>query len=81
MSTYRNNAPTRPARDSEPEKPKANPPTHIVKRRQGEGEAAIYERIGVAWARDNGAIFVRLHGTQIVSDGFTLYPIEEGGAQ
>lgn len=78
MSNYNNAAQSREAAS---EKPKANPPTHVVKRRQGEGEAATYERLGVAWAKENGAIFVRLHGTQIVADGFTLYPIEEGGAQ
>lgn len=56
-------------------------PTHIAKMRTGQGEAACFERIGVAWAKDDGSLFVRLHGTQIVSDGFALYPVENGGAR
>lgn len=58
-----------------------NPPTHIAKVRTGQGDNASFERIGVAWAKEDGSLYVRLHGTQIVSDGFALYPIEEGGAR
>lgn len=59
----------------------ATPPTHIAKVRHGTGDRATYERIGVAWAKEDGAVYVRLYGTQIVASGFTLYPAEEGGAQ
>jgi len=58
-----------------------NPPTHVVKVRKGEGRRAMFERIGVAWAKEDGSIFVRLYGTQIISDGFALYPLDNGGAQ
>lgn len=51
-------------------------PTHVVKQRFGEGKAATYERIGVAWVRENGSAYIKVHGTQIVSGGFSLYPIE-----
>lgn len=53
-------------------------PTHRAKYRHGKGKGATYETIGAAWFDDeSGAVFVRLHGTQIVTDGFTLYPIED----
>ena len=59
-------------------KPAKNQPTHRAKFRWGEGKAATYETIGAAWFDDEtGAIFVRLNGTQIIGDPFTLYPIEE----
>jgi hypothetical protein len=55
----------------------ARQPTHDVKLRRPNGEKATYERIGAAWGRDDGSLFVRLNGTQIVSEGFYLFPIEE----
>ena len=59
-----------------------NKPTHVVKTRDGQGKKATYERIGVAWHNaETGALYVRLHGTQIISEGFTLYPIEVDQAQ
>jgi hypothetical protein len=58
-----------------------NPPTHVAKVRNGQGDNASFERIGVAWEKEDGSLYVRLHGTQIVSHGFALYPIEDGGAQ
>ena len=55
-----------------------NRPTHVVKIREGHGKKATYERIGVAWENpEKGAFWVKLHGTQLVSEGFSLYPIEE----
>lgn len=60
------------------ESDEAKQPTHIAKVRHGTGKAAHYERIGVAWESDDGrSVYVRLQGTQIVADGFTLYPIEK----
>lgn len=57
---------------------KSNQPTHLVKVRHGHGKKASYERIGVAWEnRETGSFWVKLHGTQIVSEGFSIYPIEE----
>lgn len=79
MSNFNNSK--RRQGQSEQEKPASNPPTHVAKLRTERGDATSFERIGVAWAKDNGSIFVRLHGTQIVTEGFTLYPIEEGGAR
>lgn len=56
---------------------KKTQPTHRAKYRYGTGKAATYESIGAAWFdADTGAVFVRLNGTQIVGEPFTLYPIE-----
>lgn len=63
---------------------KGNPPTHVAKVRKGFGKNATYERIGVAWVKEDGSLYVKLNGTQVVS-GFALYalPPAEGrdGAQ
>lgn len=55
----------------------SNKPTHRAKVRNGTGKGATYEQIGAAWEGEDGSIYVRLHGTQIISGGFSLYPIEE----
>lgn len=74
--TYRNQN----DRSGEGEK---NQPSHVVKARIGTGKNATYERIGVAWENDqDGSLYIRVHGTQIISGGFTCYPIEDqGGAR
>ena len=56
----------------------ANMPTMVVKQRVGFGKKATYERLGVAWLNDDGSIYVKPYGTQIISGGFTLYPLETG---
>ncbi len=77
MSDYQNRS-----RAPAPEhQPSGNPPTHVAKIRIGQGDAASFERIGVAWAKEDGSLFVRLHGTQVIAGGFALYPVEEGGAR
>lgn len=53
-------------------------PSHLVKLRHGFGKKATYERIGVAWLNDDGSIYVKLHGTQVIGEGFTLYEIKDG---
>lgn len=54
---------------------KSKLPTHNATTRTGHGKQATYERIGVAWKNDDGSYYVKLHGTQVVSQ-FTLYPIK-----
>ncbi len=59
-----------------------NKPTHVVKVRDGTGKKATYERIGVAWENDqDGSLYIRVHGTQIISGGFTAYPIDQEAGQ
>ncbi len=55
---------------------KAKLPTHVAKVRHGYGKKATYERIGVAWRNDDGSLYVKLSGTQVVS-ALTLYELEE----
>ena len=42
-------------------------PTHVAKVRHGWGKKATYERIGVAWLNEDGSLYVKLAGTQLVS--------------
>lgn len=77
MSNYKNRS-RAPAPESQPS---GNPPSHVAKIRIGQGDAASFERIGAAWAKDDGSLFVRLHGTQVIAGGFALYPVEDGGAR
>ena len=51
-------------------------PTHVAKVRHGYGKKATYERIGVAWRNDDGSLYVKLSGTQLVS-ALTLYELED----
>lgn len=52
-----------------------NLPKFVVKMRDGYGKNATYERIGVAWENEDGSLYVKLHGRQIVDRGFTLYAL------
>ena len=54
-----------------------NKPNFFAKVRHGFGKKATYERIGAAWRTEDGSIYVKLAGTQVVSQGFTLYAVED----
>jgi len=58
---------------------KAKLPTHVAKIRHGWGKKATYERIGVAWRTEKGALYVKLAGTQLVSE-LTLYEVKDKDA-
>ena len=58
----------------------ARKPGFVAKTRQGHGKGAVYERIGVAWQNDDGSFYVKLHGTQVVSE-FSLYKLEPADTQ
>jgi len=51
-------------------------PTHVAKVRHGYGKKATYERIGVAWRNDDGSLYLKLSGTQVVS-ALTLYELKD----
>ena len=63
--------------NNQSQKAAARQPTHDVSVKRGSGDAARYERIGAGWQREDGSIYVKLVGTQLVSEGFTLYAIDE----
>jgi len=66
---------------SENTKTKARP-THVVKARVGYGERARFERLGVAFDRNDGeGLYVKLTGKQVISSGFYLFPIEDNPVQ
>ena len=54
-----------------------NKPHFYAKMRNGFGKKATYERIGAAWLTEKGAIYVKLAGTQVVDQGFTLYAADD----
>jgi hypothetical protein len=56
-----------------------NKPDYYAKLRHGFGKKATYEQIGAAWVTEKGAIYVKLAGTQVLSQGFTLYEAEDNG--
>ena len=50
-------------------------PNFYAKTRHGYGKKASYERIGAAWLTEDGSIYVKLAGKQVVEQGFTLYAV------
>lgn len=58
-----------------PAETSSNKPGYVVKQRSGYGKKATYDRLGVAWQNDDGSLYVKLYGRQIVEGGFTLYEI------
>jgi hypothetical protein len=51
-------------------------PTHVAKSRIVKGDRTTYERIGVAFQNDDGSLYIKLAGTQVVSS-FTLYALDK----
>ena len=73
---------TKTTETSTRESRESNLPGFVVKTREGRGKNATYERIGVAWENEDGSLYVKLHGKQIIEHGFTLYRLkgaEEAG--
>lgn len=55
----------------------AKTPDFVAKQRLGYGRRTVWERVGVAWQNEDGSVYLRLHGTQILSGGITLYRRDE----
>ncbi len=56
------------------EKQKSHP-THSIRRKFWNGKRTDFETLGVAWDRDDGGLYIKLHGTQIIESGFYAFPI------
>ena len=52
-------------------------PTHNLRMKTGYGQDTSYETIGVAWEREDGGLYIKLHGTQIIRSGFYAVPIKQ----
>jgi len=53
-------------------------PTHIAKvLRRGWGKKATFERIGVVFTNDDGSLFLKLYGKQIVDTGVYIYELKD----
>lgn len=53
-------------------------PNYIAKRQDGYGKNVSFTRVGAAWNReDNGSIYIKFHGTQIIDDPVYLFPVED----
>ena len=58
---------------------KAKPvPTHVAKvMRRDWGKKTTYDRIGVLFTNDDGSLYLKLFGKQVVDSGVYLYKIED----
>ena len=52
-------------------------PTHIVRKKFWTGRKSDFETLGVAWERENGGLYIKLTGTQIIEGGFYVFPNKE----
>ncbi|MCB9957166.1 MAG: hypothetical protein H6843_00980 [Rhodospirillaceae bacterium] len=58
-----------------------NKPTHIARKRLGRGKNAGFETLGVAWERQDGSLYVKPYGTQIIEGGFYVFRINDADEQ
>ncbi len=56
---------------------KPSTPTHAVCKKFWNGKRNEFETLGVAWQRDDGGLYIKLHGTQIIDGGFYVFPNRE----
>lgn len=52
-------------------------PTHSIRRKFWNGKRTDFETLGVAWERDDGGLYIKLHGKQIIESGFYAFPIKD----
>jgi len=56
---------------------KSSAPTHAVCKKIWNGKRTEFETLGVAWKRDDGGLYIKLHGTQIIEGGFYVFTNKE----
>ncbi|WP_153306630.1 hypothetical protein [Desulfogranum japonicum] len=49
-------------------------PTHSLWMKADSSKKSSYESIGVAWEREDGGLYIKLHGVQLISKGFYAFP-------
>ncbi len=52
-------------------------PTHYVRKKTSGGTHSEFDTIGVAWAREEGGLYIKLYGVQVVDGGFYAFPNKE----
>lgn len=62
--------------DLSTQKKQKSPPTHTVHRKYWNGKRTDFETPGVAWIREDGGLYIKLHGTQLISEGFYAFPVK-----
>lgn len=67
-------------KNNETQNENGNRPDFVAKTSKGYGRKARFERVGVAWKREDG-ICLRLIGTQIVNEDIYLFPIAQDAAE
>ena len=56
-------------------------PTHTLRKKVGYGKNTDFETIGAAWVREDGGLYIKLHGTQIIDGGFYAFPIKDAATE
>lgn len=49
-------------------------PTHTLRKKFWSGKRTDFETIGVAWEREDGGLYIKLYGAQIIDSGFYAFP-------
>ena len=52
-------------------------PTHTLRKKTWNGNRNEYETLGVAWLNEDGSLYLKLYGTQIIDNGFYAFPNNE----
>ena len=60
---------------------KPQKPTHNICRKIGHGKNVDFEQIGAAWLREDGGLYIKLHGTQIINSGFYAFAVNHQDSQ
>lgn len=51
-------------------------PDFVAKKQEGFGKNVSFVRIGAAWSREDGGLYLKLHGTQIIDGPIYLFPVQ-----